>query len=209
MTPEDILTIINSIPEYIEYIYPGYLAIFLYLFFKGKTIKDNSYIIIKSIAISYVCIVFKETCAEILHLEFLKIPYALKENICLIILSIGGAYILHLLTSSNKVQEMLNKIGIDTTFYDNEIEALSDFGKGAWLCVYLKNDKVVYEGSLGNKELEEGKRKYICLDAYYKYFLDEEEQPIEPYIEDHEGNYKETVMIFYDDIKRIERRAVD
>ena len=86
---------------------------------------------------------------------------------------------------------------------------LADFDKGAWLCVYLKNDNVVYEGSLGMKELEDGKRKYICLTNYYKYILDDNGMPIEPYIEDHGDCCDEIVLIFYDDIKRIEKRKTD
>ena len=55
-------------------------------------------------------------------------------------------------------------------------------------------------------ELESDKRQYICLNSYYKYFLSKKGKPKEPYIEDHENEPEETVVIFYDDIKRIERR---
>ena len=83
---------------------------------------------------------------------------------------------------------------------------LADFNEGAWLVVYLKDDDVVYEGALGPKELEAERKRYICLNGYYKYFLGEDGKPVEPYIEDYEKNTKETVMIFYDSIKRIEKR---
>lgn len=42
MSADDILKIIAALPEYIKYIYPGYLSIYLYLFFRGKTLKDNN-----------------------------------------------------------------------------------------------------------------------------------------------------------------------
>ena len=71
----------------------------------------------------------------------------------------------------------------------------------------MKDDEVVYEGSLGYKELEEDRRKYICLNAYYKYFLDKHGKPKEPYVEDHENEQEQTVLIFYDSIKRIEKRV--
>ena len=109
---------------------------------------------------------------------------------------------------SSRIIKIFSLLNINTTFYDNEIEALSNYNEGAWICVYLKNDTVVYEGSVGMKELEEEKRKYICLNSYYKYLLNENGKPIEPYIEDHADNPNESVMIFYDDIKIIEKRDV-
>ena len=47
---------------------------------------------------------------------------------------------------------------------------------------------------------------FVCI--YYKYLLNENGKPIEPYIEDHADNPNESVMIFYDDIKIIEKRDV-
>ena len=66
----------------------------------------------------------------------------------------------------------------------------------------------MYEGSLGDKELEPERRQYICLNGYYKYVLDSKGKPEDPYIEDHEKEPEETVMIFYDSIKRIEKRKI-
>ena len=55
--------------------------------------------------------------------------------------------------------------------------------------------------------MEADKRQYICLNAYYKYFLGANGKPCEPYIEDHGTEPDEKVMIFYDSIKRIEKRV--
>ena len=208
MSVDDILKIIDAIPDYIKYIYPGYLTMYIFCFLKGRTLKDSNYVLMKSVAISYLFILVEQMIAEKIDLRLLGISYALKENMCLILLSIAFSYGLYRITISDYIQNTMGKVGIITTFYDNEIEVLSNYNKGAWLCVYLKDDSVVYEGSLGYKELEEGKRKYICLNAYYKYLLDEDGKPKEPYIEDHENELDETVLIFYDDIKRIEKRKV-
>lgn len=199
MTSDEIIKIIDAIPQYIQYIYPGYLTIYSYYFFKGRSLKDTKAVIIKAIAISYIYIIF---------LENFNIRSALYENIFLLILAIVCSFITYTITQSDFTLTVLNFFGIRTTFYEDEFESLAGVDKGAWVCVYLNNDSVVYEGSIGYKELEEEKRKYISLDAYYKYFLDGNGCPNEPYIEDHEGNYKETVVIFYDDIKRIEKRDV-
>lgn len=212
MNADEILKIIQSLPEYIKYIFPGYLSMYTYLFLRGKTLKDNSYIIMKSIAISYIYLWILEWIKDIKWLNniddsiFKSVPYELKQSICLVILGIVFPYVFYRIITFEKTQTFLSKLKIQTTFYDNEIEMLSDFDKGAWLCVYLNDDEVVYEGSLGNKELDDDKRKYICLNSYYKYLLNKEGKPKEPYIEDHEKEPEETVMIFYDSVKRIEKR---
>lgn len=212
MNADDILKIIAALPEYIKYIYPGYLSIYLYLFFRGKTLKDNNYIFVKSIAISYIYIWLIQWLGQsvflskIANVVFFNAPRELKQNLCLLLVSAFIAYIFYRIAISNQICKILERFKIRTTFYDNEIEALADFDDGAWLVVYLKDDLVVYEGSLGAKELDPDKRQYICLNSYYKYFLNDNGKPQEPYIEDHEKEPNETVVIFYDSIKRIERR---
>ncbi|MCI9681402.1 MAG: hypothetical protein HFI26_08455 [Lachnospiraceae bacterium] len=213
MSADDILKIIQGIPEYIKYIYPGYLTVYTYYFLRGKTLKDSNYILIKAIAISYLYIILIEWLGNISWISgvqnriFSRASYEIKLNTSLLLVSIIFAYVAYRLVISKRLNWILGKLKVNTTFYDNEMEVLADFDKGAWLCVYLKDDEVVYEGSLGYKELEEDRRKYICLNAYYKYFLDKHGKPKEPYVEDHENEQEQTVLIFYDSIKRIEKRV--
>jgi hypothetical protein len=213
LNADDILKIIEVIPEYIKYIYPGYLTIYIYFFLRGKTLRDNNYIFLKSVAISYIYLSMIECISSIklfqtINNKLLIIPYSLKLNIALISIALLFSYFAYRIAMSSRIIKIFSLLNINTTFYDNEIEALSNYNEGAWICVYLKNDTVVYEGSVGMKELEEEKRKYICLNSYYKYLLNENGKPIEPYIEDHADNPNESVMIFYDDIKIIEKRDV-
>lgn len=212
MNADDILKIIQALPEYIKFIYPGYLSIYVYLFLRGKTIKDNNYIFVKAMAISYIYLWLIEWLK---HLKVLKVivnfcffnaPYELKQNACLIALAALTAYIFYRIAVSKRISCVFSKLGINTTFYDNEIEMLADFNDGAWLVVFLKDDNVVYEGSLGCKELDDDRRKYICLNSYYKYLLDNRGKAEKPYIANHDKEPKESVMIFYDSIKRIEKR---
>lgn len=72
MSADDILKIIAALPEYIKYIYPGYLSIYLYLFFRGKTLKDNNYIIVKAIAISYIYVWLMQWLAQSVFLRKLE-----------------------------------------------------------------------------------------------------------------------------------------
>lgn len=213
MNANDILQIIETIPEYIKYIYPGYLTIYIYFFLRGKTLRDSNYIFLKSAAISYIFLSLIESISytklfQTLNARLPMVPYSMKLNISLIILALVFSYLAYRITISSRIIKVLSFLKINTTFYDNEIEALSNFDEGAWICVYLKDDDVVYEGSIGMKELDNEKRKYICLNSYYKYLLNGNGKPVEPYIEDHNDNPNESVLIFYDDIKRIEKRDV-
>ena len=94
--------------------------------------------------------------------------------------------------------------GIETTFYNNEIEALQGLNEGVWLAVYLKDDAIVYEGYLHYKEMEErGKDSILaCLDIENICMKKGKKKCIE----DFAGKNSEEVVIFYDGIKRIEKR---
>lgn len=213
MSAEEIKEIIQVIPECIIYIYPGYLTMFVFLFLRGKSIKEDNYIWIKVIAISYIYIAFKPFFKYITSFGGLnnivnKVPGAVRNNLYLISISVIVAYIWNRIIISDIMKWIFNKLKICTTFYDNEFEMLSDFNKGAWIRVYLKDDVVVYEGSLGCKELEDGKQRYISLQGYYKYLL-QDGKPVEPYIEDNSSNPQIEVIIFYDSIKRIERLQIN
>lgn len=211
MNADDILKIIEAIPEYIKYIYPGYLTIYIYFFFRGKTLRDNNYIFLKSVAISYIFLSLIDSISSAKSFQKLNsilsiVPHSTKLNMLLISFSLIFSYLAYRITISTQIIKILSFLKINTTFYDNEIEAIANFNDGAWICVYLKDDAIVYEGSIGIKELDTEKRKYICLNSYYKYLLNDSGKPIEPYIEDYADNPNESVMIFYDDIKRIEKR---
>lgn len=198
MNADDILKIIDAIPEYIVYIYPGYLTIYCYYFLRGRTLKETNAIAIKALAISYVYIGLIG-CANI--------DSDAIRNMALIALSLSVSYTAYRVVKSETIISAFHFLKINTCFYDNEMETLAEFDKGAWLIVYLKDDDIVYEGSLGLKELEEGKRQYISLDKYRKYKVDENGNAKEPYIVDYSDNIRETVVIFYDSIKRVEKRG--
>ena len=212
MNAEEILKIIESLPGYIRYIYPGYLSMYLYLFFRGKTLKDSNYVLLKAITISYIYLWIVEWIRELNYVEklnnclFSSMPYELKFNLLVIVIASVIPYLFYRISKSSLILKIFQVFRINTTFYDNEIEALANYDEGAWLVVYLKDDNVVYEGSLGDKELEDGKRQYICLNSFSKYLLKKDGKPKEPYIEDHPEEPEETVMIFYESIKRIERK---
>lgn len=197
MSFEDIKFLIDEIPKYIQYFYPGYITIYLYYFFRGLTLKDTKNTIIKSIGISYFYIVLLNTV--------LRAGYAsLEYNIWLIIIAVITAYICYMVIDSESFRETLEGLYISTTTTLNEIDALRDIDekKRAWLKVYLKNDHIVYEGSLRKHESEQDRRSFIILSGYLKYRIEDDET--EKLILDYKFKNRETVLIYSEDISRIE-----
>ncbi len=190
-----IIEIINYLPQYIKYIYPGYIVIYSYYFLRGKTLKDTKGTILKAIILSYIMVS---------SLEKISFSSQLQENFWLLIASLLLAYFAHLLIHSENLSDAFECLGIETTFYNNEIEALQGLNEGVWLVIYLKDDAIVYEGYLHYKEMEEGKRQYISLSGYRKYLYEKGKK--EKCIEDFAGKNSEEVVIFYDGIQRIEKR---
>ena len=76
----DILQILNN---YITYIYPGLISIFVYKYLEGKKVEENSIIVIKSIAISYLYMVFLQKVIQF-NLNIPKLTKILPHVILLI-----------------------------------------------------------------------------------------------------------------------------
>ena len=193
---EQLIAVIDALPEYLKYVYPGYISIYLYMFFKAKTVSETKGILLKSVVISYLYVT---------AIDQLSIDSQLYENFWLILISVIFAYIAYLFTKSDYTRVVLDAMNIQTAFYENEMDALLGDDSGAWLCVYIKDENLVYEGWLHYDEME-ASRKYISLTNYRKYMLDEDGFPQKQYIEEHDNDHEEEVLIFWDEIKRIEKR---
>lgn len=198
MNADEILRVLDSLAKYIVYIYPGYITIYLYRFFRAKCVDENKEILLKSIAISFLYkLVLDKTLSEI------EIMY----HFWMIVISVIVPYIAYLVQKSTVMQHALEILGINTRLEENEIEILDNEEYSAWVKVYLKEDEVVYEGFLGETEMESGKKQFIILKKYRKYILDKNGHS-EPYIEKHDHD-EDKVLIFYDDVKRIEKNVVE
>lgn len=200
MTAEDVIKIIQYIPEYITYIYPGYITIYVYYFLRAKKIKDNAQTLLKSILISYIYITLSAgiPCRSVFW-----------ANVGYIVLALLIAFISYRITKSNIILKIYNKIGIQTTYYENPIEALAGPQNSAWLIVYLKDDDIAIEGSLGHKELEEGAERYITLEGYTKYSVKQDGTFLHPPICTYVNNLNEKCVIKYDEIKYVEKCDTD
>lgn len=214
MNSGEILQVIDVIPRYIQYIFPGYLTIYLYLFFRSLTLKEDKGLIIKSIAISYIYkTIMDELVGPLLgsfaFLKFLLRYEYLFEILFLIFVSVLVSLSSYKVVDSRIFERLLVRFKIKTSINTNEIEQLEKESEESsiWVCVYLKNSDIVYEGYIVNKELEPEKRMFLCLSNFRKYQIDEEGKPKKPYIEKHDEEAQEKVIIYYQEILIIEKRT--
>ena len=214
MSSEDIIKLIDVLPSYLCYIYPGYISMFLFYYFRALTLSDTKAKIIKSIVISYLYIVIAKNIAIPLLNKLLcnDINNAFDSfwfNVILIILSVFVPYIIYMCFFKNSfMEQIIKKIGIETTLDRNEIDMLQrKYRDGLWIYVYLKNGNVMYEGSLAEKELENGCTKFFCLSKYRKYLIKENGKV--KVLTDNSGDSKEKVLIYFDQISHFEIANVD
>ncbi len=65
----------------------------------------------------------------------------------------------------------------------------------------------MYEGFILHTEMEEGNRRFICLCNYRKFIIDTEGKLKN--LEDHSTEREEQVILYFEDIARIEKRRIN
>lgn len=216
MSTDDVIKIIDEIPKYICYIYPGYITMYLYYYFHSLTLEDTTGKLLKSIAISYFYVVILKWIFGVINL----IPFIFVEddvtgmafNVALIIFSFVVPCIINLLEKSkgfeSKVSNIKKTLKINTSFAKNEIEVIQKQYKDTiWIYVYMKNSNIMYEGSLTEKELEECRTKFFCLSKYRKYLLLDD--GTKKKLADYSNDAKEKVLIYFEQISHFEIADVD
>lgn len=161
--------------------------------------KDGKGIVAKAVVVSFLY----KIC-----LDRLNIKLEMTYHFLMLCSSVIIPYIAILIQKSDTIKDLFDFLEIRTSFKDNEIDILDNGEISPWLKIYMRNEKIVYEGFLGSKELEDGKRQFISLKKYRKYILDEKGRPKEPFIEKHNTDDDE-VIIFYDEIKLIEKNKIN
>lgn len=206
MSADDIIKIINQLPEYIKLLYPGYITIYLYYFFRAITVRENKTVIFKALILSYIYNIIIDDLCDVFFIQG-NLNYEVAYNLLLILVSIIVSYVSYRIVKSKYTIDILQWFKVYTTFSTNEIEELQNQSKnGTWMVVFLRDSKIVYEGYLINKEMEPDKRQYITLSNYRKYIIDNSGRPVEPYIEDHSDNENEKALIFYELVTNCEIR---
>ena len=200
MTAADVLDLIYNLPNLIKYIYPGYITIYTYKFCRGITVRNTKAELIQSVCLSYIYTVF--ICRPTVYNN------VYIENFFLILVSVLFGYVLYLANRSEAFLDVLKAAEVKTHPAKNVIDYLKeDGGKGLWLIIYLKDESIVYEGWLAGHDLESGNERFLILSAYRKFLIVNDSKTFE-YIEEYDSN-KEKVVIYYDNIKRIEKRDAE
>lgn len=213
MTSEELIGFIDTIPRYICYIYPGYISMYLYYYFHSLTLDETKAKVLKSIAISYIYnIVLKAVFEKMNCIPFITVRNDISGiwfNLFLILLSIFVPYIVYKIEKKEGFLERVKrKLDINTSFSKNEIEVLQKkYHDTIWIYVYMKENSIMYEGSLTEKELEISRTRFFCLSKYRKYMLKEngEKEKLADYSDDE----KEKVLIYFDMISHFEIANVD
>lgn len=204
MQPQELIEFIQQIPEYIRYVYPGGITIYLYMFFRGYSMKESRGIIVKAIALSYLYNIFIENIIQIY-------PEAqVKFNGVLICFSVVVAYICYQLIESELFAVFLDEFDIKTSTKADELNLIDSDQKYTYLRVYLKEKNIAYEGFLKNYETEDVKNKFIIL-SQYKVIYWSEAEPVDKNImidKDFDSDDHEWVIIYYNNIDRIEKRNI-
>ena len=213
MTAQELVSIVDIIPQYVCYIYPGYISLYLYYYFHSLTLDESKAKLIKSVAISYLYIIaLKEVIKKINLIPFIEVKNDISGvwfNILLILLSILTPYFLYRVEKNEKfLNKVKRKLDIKTSFAKNEIDVLQKkYNDTIWIYVYMKGSNIMYEGSLTEKELEESRTRFFCLSKYRKYLLKENGKKKK--LLDYSCDEKEKVLIYFDMISHFEIANVD
>lgn len=201
----DILQILNN---YITYIYPGLVSIFVYKYLEGKKIEENNIIVIKSISISYLYMVFLQ---KVIQLD-LNIPELTKilPHVVLLIVSIVLPIILYKIVNAKWFEKIQKKLKISTRRSSNPIEIALAKGETPWVCVYMDELGIMYEGYIRNYVKDVDRLTYLMLSQYKISKLDvntnkyEQTYPASIQGTVSDVSKKDWVILYFEHITRIE-----
>lgn len=178
---ENVIKIIEVLPELIIYIVPGYIVIWMKSFILSHKQKETNDIFIKSIVLSYLLTLISH------------------NKLVLIILSIIIGYCLGRFLSSDKCSIILKGLGVNKTFHACIWEDISDLEYGMWINIYLPNELIIYQGKLRKyEEKEVGQDRFIVLSNYITFDYDSIE------LENCRNKDNRMVMVNTKNISRIE-----
>lgn len=156
--------LINLIPLILNYVVPGYIFYSIIKFQFENKYKNDKYIIFKSVVLSY----FVNGISSIL----------VKKNCILfpiisIFISICMAIVYINIIDKNWFVNLLQKVNLYKTFRKDMISDIVDLKLGMWLCIYLKEEEVIYLGKLIHYEdVTEDNHRYMLLSCYSCYSYD-------------------------------------
>lgn len=202
--PEQAQIVLQSIANYVTYIYPGIISIYWNNFLEAKSTKDTQALIIKSFSISFLYNI-------VLHALFDKLNFyvnIIEYNIWLIVIAIFCPYLYNKIKFSKKLMIFCDFLGIRTCISSVPFELLKTFEeKYTCLKIYLTDNITTYIGYMDQYEYEDGKERFIILTGYKKYIINNGSEKV--IIDNRAEQNDQKVFIKYSEIKIIEKIAED
>lgn len=192
--------VMQSLADYIIYIYPGIISIYILHFLEAKTTKSTQAFVVKCFAISYVYNIFLQS---LLVYDENKMTY----NIFLLIVSVVLPGVWYKFKYSKLLSRLCGIFHIRTCVTGVPLELMKDEEeKYTCLKVYLKDNFTAYTGYMDEYEYEDGFEKFIILSSYKKYNCCNAKE--EKLVISHLAKQcDEKVLIKYDEVKVIEKIA--
>lgn len=173
---------------YLRYLYPGYITIYIYLFVRGISSKDNKAILLKSIVISYIY--------NTIIYTFVNEKDLIWIDFVLLLVSVLVALIANNIVSSDYLRKILFFLNVTTRTELNELDSV--IGKRQAYCVIELKNGNIYKGFLQNYEADiEVVNRFVSLCAYRKNINGE-------CVYDGSLNQDRNVIIYLSDVASIE-----
>ena len=211
---DGIFEIIDEMPNYISYIYPGFITIWIFCFLRGNRFKMTKSALLLSVCISFFYISSMQYFLVPFINEKLSISYIssdiknVKFNIVLFILAVIIPYLVYQIITWEDFDLLLRNVEIYTSVQQNEFDVLQeDYEQAIFITMYLKNTNISYSGYLKQKDMDKDSRRFLCLWKYRKFIVMKNGKLKR--IEDHTKDDKERVIIYYDDISCFEVSNID
>jgi hypothetical protein len=117
-----------------------------------------------------------------------------------------GAYISYRVIESGKTREKLKGLKIYTSTDNNEFKSLKKGDEYTFIRIYLKEKPIAYEGYLIDVNAEHDVCKaFLIINQYSQIYINEADGYSEEIIKDFYNKNKEKVLIYFDNIDRIEK----
>lgn len=200
--PEQAQIVIQSIANYLTYIYPGIISIYWNNFLEAKSTKDTQALIIKSFSISFLYNIVLNAIFEKANFYVNIVEY----NIWIIAVAILCPFLYNKIKFSKIARIICEFLEIRTCISGVPFELLkTSEEKYTCLKIYLTDNITTYIGYMDHYEYEEDKERFIILSGYKKYIIDSTNEKL--VTDNHAGQYDQKVFIKYSEIKIIEKIA--
>ncbi len=150
------------IPNFLQYIMPGYIFMLIFDFILIRPKRDKEDMFIKSITISFVLVSL---------LRAFLMPLNDLQNNGVIFIAIVLAVIISIFTAkhvtSDFVDKKLKNLGVNRTVHSNIWHQMIDEKNGVYATIYLKEEKWIVRGYIRKYDVGENNEVYIVLDEYY------------------------------------------